>query len=56
MIKLKTSEQRQIKAGATISATLLNALIRGVNAFMDIGRYLGSSIRRITYKSACPLK
>lgn len=55
-MKLNNNELKQIKAGATISATLINALVRGVNSLIDVGRYFGSSIRRWTSKGKCPLK
>mgnify|MGYP006916176278 CR=1 FL=1 len=54
-MKLKTSEEKNIIGGARISASLINSLIRGINSFMDIGRYLGSSIRRM-FGTSCPLK
>ncbi len=55
-MKLKNKELKEIKAGASLSATLINSLIKGFNSFMDIGRYLGSSIRRLIGGNACPLK
>ncbi len=55
-MKLSNTELKNIKAGATISATLINSLIKGINSFLDIGRYLGSSIRRMVSGNTCPLK
>lgn len=55
MNKLKKHELIEIKAGATISGTLFNAIARGVTVFTDLGRYLGSAIRRMTSKSYCKL-
>ena len=55
-MKLSTKELKEIKAGAAFSATLINSLIKGFNSFMDIGRYLGSSIRRFIGGSSCPLR
>ncbi|HIU40689.1 MAG TPA: hypothetical protein IAB68_05260 [Candidatus Aphodocola excrementigallinarum] len=55
-MRLNKNELKMIKAGASISATLVNALIKGFTTFMDVGRYLGSSIRRLFGNSACPLK
>lgn len=54
-MRLNESELKKIKAGASISASLVNALIDGINSFMDIGRYLGSSIRRFIGGNSCPL-
>ena len=52
---LTISELKKIKAGATFSASLINALVRGINSFLDVGRYFGSSIRRIIGGNICPL-
>lgn len=55
-MKLSKKELMNIKAGANITASLLNYLIKGFSSFLDIGRYLGSSIRRFTSNNNCPLK
>ncbi len=39
----------------TITATFLNALSRGVSTIADLGRSLGSAIRRIVSGSICPI-
>ena len=54
-MKLTNNESKMIVGGARISASLINSLIRGINSFMDIGRYLGSSIRRM-FGTSCPLR
>jgi len=41
--------------GGAISASFLNAIARGVNVFYNLGRYVGSTIRRIGSNSVCPL-
>ena len=56
IIKLTKSESKKIKAGASITASFLNALIRGFNSFVDIGRYFGSSVRRLFGGKYCPIK
>lgn len=55
-MKLTKKEAKMISGGAGISGTLINALIKGFNAFMDIGRYFGSSIRRLIGGNYCPIK
>ena len=52
MKKLAKEEMKQISAGA-ISGTLLNSILRGANIFLDVGRYFGSSIRRIISHNMC---
>ena len=41
--------------GGSISATLINAIARGITTIVDLGRSLGNAIRRITSKKICPL-
>ncbi len=52
MKKLNENEMKSIKAGG-ISGSLLSALWKGLNIFLDTGRYIGSSIRRLTTKNLC---
>ena len=54
MIKSKRM-LKKIKAGASFSSTMINSLVRGFNSFLDIGRYFGSSVRRIFTGNVCPL-
>ena len=50
-MKLSKKEMKNIKAGA--SAAWLSSVLRGVNIFADLGRYLGSSIRRLADRKYC---
>ena len=52
MQKLGDNEMKCIKAG-NITGTLLNAILRGANIFSDVGKYFGSSIRRLISKNLC---
>ncbi len=54
-MKLSKKELKEIKGGAKISATLFNALVKGVESIMDFGRYFGSSLRRIFGKGICSI-
>ncbi len=56
MIKLNKNELRAIRAGAGITGTLLNAILKGIDSFMDVGRYLGSGLRRLIGGKLCSLK
>ena len=47
MKELSTSEMKNISGGGTISGSLFSALAKGFNVFVDMGRALGSSIRRL---------
>ena len=53
MKELTIKEEKSLYGGGGISASLINALSKGVNSIIDIGRYLGSSLRRIFDKNFC---
>lgn len=52
---LENKELLEIKGGISITGSLLQYIIKGYNAILDLGRYLGSSIRRIRCKAYCSL-
>lgn len=54
-MELKKCELVQIYGGANISGTLINSIVRGIEAILDLGRSLGSSIRRIGSNNICSL-
>ena len=49
---LNNSELKNIKGGS-LTATFLSAIARGINSISDLGRSLGSSIRRIQTGRFC---
>ena len=55
MKKLNDKELMQIEGGAGITAAFLNAASRALSTLMDIGRSLGTSIRRMVNGSYCSL-
>lgn len=54
MKKLDDRELLLIEGGK-ISAALINSLLRGASLILDLGRSLGTTIRRITSKKTCSL-
>ncbi len=52
MKELNKQELLQISGGA-ISGSLINAFIRGISTILDLGRSLGTAIRRIQTKQFC---
>lgn len=52
MKELNKAESQKMYGG-NISATLVGYLLKGFNIFTDLGRYLGSSIRRIYDHNLC---
>lgn len=55
-MKLNNKELKQIVAGKGLTGTLINSLTKGFDSFLDIGRYFGSSLRRIIGGNLCNLK
>lgn len=48
-----TNESLKDIQGGAISATLLTGIVRGVNTILDLGRSLGTIIRRIQTGRLC---
>ncbi len=53
-MKLNKRELKNIKAGS-ITGSLINSLISGFKMFIDVGRYLGSGLRRLISGRSCSL-
>ena len=45
----------QIIGGKGITASLIQAVVKASNTLLELGRSLGSSIRRAAYKKLCPV-
>jgi hypothetical protein len=54
-MKLNYNQLLIIRGGFSVSGSLLNSFIKGINIFFDLGRSLGNAIRRIGSRSICPL-
>lgn len=52
MIELNKKELNQINGGA-ISGAIVSSIIRGVNLIFDIGKGLGSAVRRLVTGKYC---
>lgn len=53
MMILEKTELLSVEGGINITGTLLNSLTRGITVVMDVGRALGSSIRRALTGNLC---
>lgn len=53
-MQLKKQELIEIYGGG-ITGTLINSFIRGINVILDLGRNLGTSIRRLGSKKICKI-
>lgn len=51
-MKLTKEEQLNIYGGS-VSSTMVNAIVKGINILIELGRSLGSSIRRISDNNMC---
>ncbi|MDD2377960.1 MAG: hypothetical protein PHD10_04000 [Bacilli bacterium] len=51
---LTKNELLLIEGGFSISGSLINSFVRGINAFLDLGRSVGTAIRRIRGNNLCP--
>ena len=57
MVKLTNEQMLEIMGGASwLSAAFLNGFSRAITTIMDLGRTLGSSIRRGFNGKVCPVK
>ena len=54
MIELNKEELLLIEGGKT-SAALINSVVRGASYILELGRSLGTAIRRITSRKTCSL-
>jgi len=53
MQQLNINEEKRIVGGASISASMINGIVRGVTLILELGRSLGSAIRRYQLKKWC---
>lgn len=54
MNKLSDKELIAINGGG-LSGTLISSIIKGISIVIDLGRSLGTAIRRIRSNSICPV-
>jgi hypothetical protein len=52
MKKVNINKQKELYGGG-ISAAFISSLLKGFNIFTDLGRYFGSSVRRLATKNIC---
>ncbi len=52
-MKLNKEELYNINGGIKFSASLLNSIIRGTNLIIELGRYVGTAIRRYKTGRLC---
>lgn len=55
MKEIKQKQLNEIVGGVNITGAMINSLVRGINSLLDLGRSLGSAIRRAQSKQLCPL-
>ncbi len=54
---MKELNQEELKkiSGGSISAAMLAAIVKGAETILDVGRSLGTAIRRIFTKNVCSI-
>ena len=55
MKTLNSHELLEITGGVNWSASFFNSVARAIDTVMDVGRSLGSAIRRLVNGSMCPI-
>lgn len=55
-MELNKKELLCVVGGISITGTFINAIAKGISAILDLGRSLGTAIRRVSAKNICPLK
>lgn len=57
MKKLNKDELLKIEGGTDLyTSSFINALVKAGDALLDLGRSLGSAIRRLYEHNSCPIK
>lgn len=52
-MKLNSQELLQIEGGASITASMVNAIVDGFQKIFELGRAFGSAISRFVKKNFC---
>ena len=55
MITIEKTELFTISGGASITGTLINSLTRAITTILELGRSLGTAIRRVSGNNICPI-
>lgn len=50
---MESAELRLVYGGAAISGAIINALVKSMSLALELGRSLGTAIRRLTSGSKC---
>ncbi len=52
-MRLSKKELLEVDGGIKITGVILNGALKAINIFTDLGRALGSAIRRMSTNSMC---
>lgn len=52
IMELNNEDLLKIRGGA-LNATMINAIVRGIDIMIDLGRSIGSAIRRLQDNNKC---
>lgn len=54
-MEILKQEDLKLINGGSLSGTLINSIVRGVNLIFDLGRAIGSAILRLRNKVRCEI-
>lgn len=52
---LKKKDLIKIEGGINITGTLISSWVKGINAMLDLGRSVGTALRRLRSNNLCPI-
>lgn len=55
MRNIDKKELLNVEGGSAITSGLISTLVKGAGVFLEVGRSLGSSLRRIVSSRSCKL-
>lgn len=56
MITLNEQELKQVVGGINITGTIINSIVDTIKIALEVGRSLGTAIRRIASKGICAIR
>jgi hypothetical protein len=55
MVRMNNDELIQVIGGFNITGAIMASIVKGLNTFLDLGRSLGTSFRRVSSNKLCPI-
>lgn len=55
MKRMSNEELMEITGGFNLTGAIMASIVKGINTFLDLGRSLGTSFRRVSTNKLCPV-